>query len=211
MPDQTTATHTPPDDPPELNQTRRRPQTQISSTPSPKNKNNLPKTSTDIISKKGRPADDTRRPPHSDYTLSPPRSPMPPPPPDHWGSEDESSNTPDDCPNTHMDSPMRKDPHEHLEQATQGPVLQPPPTPTIQGTRQRPSPKQPPTKRGAQSPHKSLAPNTTMKQAHRGTPTHHKKQKEGTKTPPAAQAQPTETFAHINTHRVYPPPQLLTG
>ena len=45
-----------------------------------------------------------------------------------------------------------------------------------------------------------------MKQAHRGTPEHHKKQKEGTKTPPAAHAPPTESFVHINTHRVNPPP-----
>jgi hypothetical protein len=45
-----------------------------------------------------------------------------------------------------------------------------------------------------------------MKQADRGTPEHHKKQKEGTKTPPAANAPPTESFAQINTHRVNPPP-----
>ena len=60
--------------------------------------------------------------------------------------------------------------------------------------------------RGAQSPHKSPTPQTTMTQAHKGTPERHKKQKEGTKTPPAAQAQPTETFARTNTHRVDPPP-----
>jgi hypothetical protein len=193
-------------------QTRRRPQTQITSTPSPKNNHNPHKTSTAIIGKKGRSgpalhdADDTQQPPHNDYTLSPPRSPMPSSPPDHWGPEDESSDIPDDHPNLHMVSPMRNDPHERLEQATQGPEQPPPPMPSTQGARQRPSPKQPSTKRGAQSPHKSPIPQTTMKQAHRGTPEHHKKQKEGTKTPPAAQAQPTETFAHINTHRVPPPP-----
>ncbi len=105
-----------------------------------------------------------------------------------------------------MVSPMRNDPHERLEQATQGPEPQQPPIPSTQGPRQRPSPKQPPTKRGAQSPYKSPTPHTTMKQAHMGTPEHHKKQKEGTKTPPAAHAPPTESFAHINTHRVNPPP-----
>ena len=218
-PDQTTATYTPPDDPPELNQTRRRSQAQISSTPVPKNNHNPPKTNNDIISKKGRPGTalyDAQQP-HNDYTLSPPRSPMPSSPPDHWGSEDESSDTPDDYPNLHMVSPMRNDPHERLEQATQGPELQPPPIPSTQGARQRPSPKQPSTKRGPQTPHKSPTPHATTNNAHRGTPDHHKKQRAGIKTPPSHIQLRTEPVTHTNTQAPPPssppelPPQITPG
>ena len=119
-------------------QTRRRPQAQITSTPSTKNNHTPYERNTTIASKKGRPgpappldAEDTQSHVYDNsyITLSPPRSPIPPPLPDHWGSEDESSDAPFDPLNIHDDLPMQPDVQAQLEYTTQGPHLKSTPNP----------------------------------------------------------------------------------
>ena len=104
---------------------------------------------------------------------------------------------------------MQSDPHERLEDMTQGSELQPTRISPTQGPRQRPSPKQPPIKRGPQTPHKSPTSQANTNNAHRGTSDHHKKQRAGTKTPPSHTQLRTEPSTH--THQAPPqssPPEL---
>ena len=113
---------------------------------------------------------------------------------------------------------MQSDPHERFEDMTQGPDLQPPLRSPTQELRQRPSPKQPSTKRGPQTPHKSPTPQANTNNAHRGASDHHKKQLAGRKTPPSHIQLRTEPFTHTNTQasppsspaklpQLIPPPQ----
>ncbi len=74
--------------------------------------------------------------------------------------------------------------------------------------RQRPSPKNPSTKRGPPTPQKSPVPQAIRQHAQRETSDHHKKQREGTTAPPPAHAPSTPRTTHTHFH-TEPPQQPI--